>query len=283
MKSIAPLSAVGALLAALSTPLFAEVIPIEEEFVVAQQLHVDASLDAVVMQLAADGLFQPGATFRYEGSYQIVETASGVYAGSYSGALQGAYLGEPWSTSYSGEMYTDALQNKIWELDSKGEWKQGPYKGKKFTDKGKLTEKPDNKADLDLEIETEGVEQKITTSASNLDKVKGGGKLTVTGSIDVTDDKGKKNTETLKIVLDQAAKTFTSELTSPGPFGIQFVVLKNEGTFTVTQTGQEQYVGETQFDIRVTAVSEPAAMWMALGAIVVLVGARKARGAPLPG
>lgn len=231
-------------------------IPIEEEFVVAQQLHADSSLDALVIQLLGDGLFESGAKLHYQGSYQVVETAPGIFSGSYAGMLTGKYLGEDWTFEYSAAMATDALLNKVWTLDSKGTWKRGPYKGKSFKDKGKLTEKTDNTADLELEIETDGVSQKIQTTASNLKKEKGGGKLTVEGKIDITDDKGKKNRETLSIDLDQASKTFTSKLTSPY-LGFDVVVLENAGTFTSSKVGNK-ITGDTSFDISIAQVPEPA-------------------------
>ena len=231
-------------------------IPIEEEFVVAQQLHVDSSLDAIVVQLLGDGFFDSGAKMRYRGGYEISESSPGVFSGSYKGILSGTYLGEDWSIEYSAAMITEALADKVWNLDSKGTWKKGPYAGKKFTDKGKLVEKPDNKADLEIEIETEGVTQKITTTAKDLNKEKGGGKLKVSGNIEITDDKGKKNKEKITIDLDQATKTFTSKLTS-SYLGFGVVVLENEGSYTAVSTGN-RIVGDTSFDILIAQVPEPA-------------------------
>ena len=158
----------------------------------------------------------------------------------------------------------------MWDLTSTGEWKKGPYAAKKFKDRGRLVEKPDNKADLELEIETDGVTDKIKTSATGLDKVKGGGKLKVTGGIDVTDDKGKTTRETLSIELDQATKTFTSQLKSPFGF-LDFVVLKNTGTFTSVKT-DGAYHGETAFDLTVTAVPEPSGNWLLLAGALVAAG-----------
>lgn len=234
----------------------AEPIPIEEEFVVAQQLHVDSSLDAIVMQLLGAGLFDAGSTLHYRGAYQISESTPGVFSGSYGGILSGTYLGEDWSFEYAAAMDTDVLANKVWNLDSKGRWKKGPHAGKSFKDKGKLTEKTDNTADLELEIETDGVTQKIKTTASDLKKEKGGGKLKVEGNIDVIDDKGKKNTEKLTIDLDQTSKTFKSKLSS-SVLGFGVVVLENEGSFTSVVNGSS-ISGGTSFDITVAQVPEPA-------------------------
>ncbi|MBB2485898.1 PEP-CTERM sorting domain-containing protein [Mitsuaria sp. WAJ17] len=231
-------------------------IPIEEEFVVAQQLHVDASLDTIVMQLIGDGLFAPGAAWHYKGGYEVSETSPGVFSGSYTGVLAGSYLGEDWAFEYAAAMATDAVLNKVWNLDSKGKWKKGPNAGKNFKDKGKLTEKTDSTADLELEIETDGVTPKAQTTASNLKKEKGGGKLKVGGNIDVTDDKGKKHTEKLAIDLDQASKTFTSKLTSP-VLGFDVVVLENTGSFTAEKVGSK-ITGNTSFDITIAQVPEPA-------------------------
>lgn len=231
-------------------------IPIEEEFVVAQQLHVDSSLDAIVIQLQKAGFFQSGATMHYAGSYLITESAPGIFSGSYTGMLSGTYLGEDWAFEYAAAMDTDVLANKVWNLDSKGKWKKGPYAGKDFKDKGKLTEKTDNTADLEIEIETDGVTQKIKTSATDLKKEKGGGKLKVSGNIDIVDDAGKKNTEKLSIELDQATKTFKSKLTST-VLGFGVVVLENTGSFTALQVGNS-LIGDTTFDITIAQVPEPA-------------------------
>ncbi|HLO93759.1 MAG TPA: PEP-CTERM sorting domain-containing protein [Burkholderiaceae bacterium] len=231
-------------------------IPIEEEFVVAQQLHVDSSLDAIVMQLLGAGLFDAGSTLHYEGHYEVNESAPGVFTGSYGGMLSGTYLGEDWSFEYGAAMDTDPLANKVWNLDSKGKWKKGPYAGKDFKDKGKLTEKTDNTADLEIEIETDGVSQKIKTTATDLKKEKGGGKLKVSGDIEITDDAGKKNKEKLSIELDQASKTFKSKLTS-SVLGFGVVVLENEGSFTTVVNGSN-ISGNTSFDITIAQVPEPA-------------------------
>ncbi len=231
-------------------------IPIEEEFVVAQQLHVDSSLDAIVTQLLGAGLFDSGAKLRYRGSYEILENSPGSFTGSYKGMLSGTYLGEDWSMEYSAAMITEALADKVWNLDSKGTWKKGPYAGKDFKDKGKITEKPDNKADLEIEIETDGVTPKAKASAVDLKKEKGGGKLKVSGDIEITDDKGKKNKEKVSIDLDQASKTFTSKLSSSF-LGFGVVILENSGTFTALNVGNRT-VGDTSFDIVVAKVPEPA-------------------------
>lgn len=90
------LAAVGAVLMLCSATVRASPvvtravpIPIEEEFVVAQQLHVDSSLDAIVMQLLDAGLFGGGSTLHYEGKYEVTETSPGLFSGSYLGRLSG--------------------------------------------------------------------------------------------------------------------------------------------------------------------------------------------------
>lgn len=232
-------------------------IPIEEEFVVAQQLHVDSSLDAIVTQLLGAGLVDFGAKLHYEGRYRVAETSPGIFSGSYGGILSGTYLGETWSVEYGAAMETDAALNKVWNLDSKGTWKKGPYAGKNFKDKGKIIEKTDHTADLEIEIETDGVTPKIKTSATGLKKDKGGGKLKVSGDLGVVDDAGKTHKEKVAIELDQATKTFTSRVTSSFA-GFGFVVLENEGSYTASDCLADCPVGETSFDITVTQVPEPA-------------------------
>ncbi len=248
-------------------------IPIEEEFVVAQQLHVDSSLDAIVVQLLGDGLFDSGRTLRYRGSYEIFESSPGSFTGSYKGMLSGTYLGEDWSIEYSASMITEVLADKVWNLDSKGTWKKGPHAGKEFKDKGKLTEKPDNKADLEIEIETDGVTQKIKTSAKDLNKEKGGGKLKVSGDVEITDDKGKKHKEKLSIDLDQAKKTFTSKLSS-SVLGFGVVILENSGTFTAVNMGN-RIVGDTAFDLVIAQVPEPATPFLLAGGVGGLLVSRR--------
>lgn len=171
-------------------------------------------------------------------------------------------------------MATDALLNKIWNLDSKGRWKKGPHAGKNFTDKGKLTEKTDNTADLEIEITTEGESRTIKTSATGVKKEKGGGKLKVSGNIEVADESGKVNREKLTIDLDQASKTFTSKLTS-SVFGFGVVVLENEGSFTSIVNGSN-ISGDTAFDISIAQVPEPATPWLAaIGVGGLLVSRRR--------
>ncbi|MDL5033503.1 PEP-CTERM sorting domain-containing protein [Pelomonas sp. APW6] len=251
-------------------------IPIPEEFVVAQQLHVDSSLDAIVMQLLGAGLFNGGAKLHYEGRYQVTESAPGVFSGGYLGMLTRSYLGEDWAIEYSSGMATDALLNKVWSLDSKGTWKKGPYKGKTFKDKGKIVEKTDNTADLDIEIETEGVTPKIKTAATGLKKVKGGGKLTVEGDFTVVGPAGETHEETVGIVLDQATKTFTSEVSS-SVFRVGVVVLKNEGTFTVSDCAMSCFEGGTAFDITIAQVPEPATPLLLTAGVGGMLSLRRRR------
>ncbi|MGM9515137.1 PEP-CTERM sorting domain-containing protein [Roseateles sp. DB2] len=249
-------------------------IPIEEEFVVAQQLHVDSSLDAIVTQLLGAGLFESGAKLHYEGRYRVVETSPGIFSGSYGGVLTGSYLGEGWSFEYAAAMDTDALLNKVWKLDSKGTWKKGPYAGKNFKDKGQIVEKTDHTADLDIEIETDGVTPKIKTTAAGLKKDKGGGKLKVSGDFEVVDDAGKTHKEKVGIELDQATKTFTSKVTSAFA-GYGFVVLENKGSFTSSGCVADCPVGETSFDITITQVPEPATPLLLSAGFIGMLGLRR--------
>lgn len=266
-------AATGAVLALSHLNAFAEVIPIEEEFVFEQQVHVDTSLDMVVISLLRAGLVDSGATLHYQGSYDIHESTPGNFTGTSTGELSGMYLGEPWSMTYASGMSTDVLQNKIWDLDSKGKWKKGPYSGKDFKDKGKLIEKTDNTADLELEIETDGVPDKIKTTASNVKKDKGGGKLKVSGEIEITDDKGETHKEKLTIDLDQATKTFKSQLTSKY-LGFGVVVLENSGSFTSVHEDKHTY-GDTSFNLTVThTVPEPSAIALVAAGLGIVLARR---------
>lgn len=238
----------------IALPAFATIIPIEEEFVLAQQLHVDASWSAIAFTLQDEtGLLDTQSTMNYQATFDISVDPAGDFFGTYSGMLTGEYLGEAWEITYNSEMSTVlaavGVKVKTFTLTSSGKWKKGDFAGKSFTDSGTLTEKANNKADMDIEINTEGETQKIFVTARDLDKTKADGKLTLKGKITV-----KEKELDLTFVLDQATKKFTS-LAEYGIFGVD--VLKNTGTFTVVPKPQGQgFTGTTSFDVQM--VPEPA-------------------------
>jgi hypothetical protein len=267
------LSAIVFTAASFGSPAAADPIPIAEEFLLATQLHVDLGWDAIIATLyEQEGLLDYGSTLLYRGSYDITEAIDGSFTGSYAGTLAGTWFGELWEILYSSTMFTEAATlNKIWNLESKGRWKRGPFEGKDFKDTGKLTEKTDNTADLDLEIETEGQTEKATVTIRDMKKKKADGKLKVEGDVEIKSPDGEKHKERLSLELDQATKNFVSELKSKSIF----TVLKNEGTFTIVEQ-DAGFSGDISFGLTATPVPEPSAVWLlGAGAIGILV--RQAR------
>ncbi|CAG1004971.1 hypothetical protein METP2_03608 [Methanosarcinales archaeon] len=219
-------------------------IPIEEEFVVAQQLHVDSSWDAIVIQLLQEEGLLDNTTMHYEGTYNISQNTSGNFSGNYSGILTGMYLGEQWEIEYTSDMETvnfSQEDNKtlIWNLKSKGEWRNGTLKGKKFNDTGTLIEKSDNTAELGLKIKTDGVENSTLKNIS-VKKVKKYGKLLVEGISNETIGGKKYNNSKFYINLDQEKKKFRSYLR----INKSHILFTNGGNFTV-----ENGNGSISFDL----------------------------------
>lgn len=248
-------------------------IPIEEEFVVAQQLHTDISWDIIAALVAEqpEVLNESGNLF-YSGSYDINPDGASNWMGTYSGTLSGTFLGDPWSNTYGAEMITtiadDGKKTLVFTLISTGTWGSSrripkEYRGKSFTDTGTITEKPDNKADAGIKIVTPG-QNDLPASVTDMTKTKDtvAKKLTVTGQVDI-----KGNKEDITITLDQDKKTFKSKLVSS--FITEFVVLDNEGTYTVGDKPNGGKTGETsyQMTVGITPVPEPSSLLALAGGL----------------
>jgi len=257
----------GAVLQFFATFLFvssaqASPIPILDEFLIAQQFHVDGGLDTQIATIFdLNGELDLGASMHYEGNFNFLPPDSlGNVSGSYSGILTGNYLGNPWENTYSADMIgtVDPITGDPLEftLTSSGKWGDSSKipvekRGKSFTDTGKIKTNDDGTATVEITITT-GSE--VDTGKGTFKQKKKDNKLTVTGDYEI-EVNGKKYKESLKIVLDQVEKTYASELKSA--FGL-VTVLENNGTFTSTTTPGGETFGSTSFNVTLQAVPEPS-------------------------
>ena len=225
-------------------------IPIEEEFVSLQWLYADISWLNVTNLLTLQGFPESDFNVTYNGTFNIFQDSNGDFFGDILGNLSGKYLGEDYSIDYIGVVTTDDLSllngnpNKILDINftSKGKWKQGPFKGKDFTDMGTIKEAANNQADVSISItnlDNNGKPEanpipgsplnfKISKNKDNVKK-----KLTLKGPVEIPnpEDPKKKITIDLEIVLDQMTKKGTSKGTTT-KFGFDFDVFKNDCEFT---------------------------------------------------
>jgi len=232
-------------------PTFADEIPIDEEYMLAQQIHVDASWIPIVLELPNESGLNPQPNMSYESTYDISIDPAGDYWGTSSGMLTGEYLSETWDITYDTNLETVLAdgKDKKFTLASSGIWKKGDYAGKLFTDTGTITEKPNNTADLDLKITTEGVPAQLSATAQGMTKNQKDGKLTLTGQITIKDKNGKEKTLDLTFVLDQSTNEFTS-LAEYGILGLD--VAKNTGFYTVAmKPGGQGFIGTSSFHLTV--------------------------------
>lgn len=254
-------------------------IPIEEEFVASQWIYVDTSFDMITAFLfSSDGsLDYSHPTLGYYGTFNIDEYLPGSFSGSINGNLNGNYLGEQWEFIYAGDVTTEGSSDSKklnTAFTSSGTWKQGPFKGKTFKDKGTIVEKSDNTADLVITISTDGVDangkpiKDITGTYNDLKKTKKDGKLNVGGKVTIEvpvvgkdgkpelDENGKekvdKFVETLSIEIDQATKKGNSKLVSKL---INIVILENKGEFSYDEGTK---TGSTSFDLTLKVQPVPA-------------------------
>jgi hypothetical protein len=225
-------------------------IPIEEEFVSLQWLYADISWLNVTNLLTLQGFPESDFNVTYNGTFNIFQDSNGDFFGDILGNLSGKYLGEDYSIDYIGVVTTDDLSllngnpNKILDINftSKGKWKQGPFKGKDFTDMGTIKEAANNQADVSISItnlDNNGKPEanpipgsplnfKISKNKDNVKK-----KLTLKGPVEIPnpEDPKKKITIDLEIVLDQMTKKGPSKGTTT-KFGFDFDVFKNDCEFT---------------------------------------------------
>ena len=224
-------------------------IPIEEEFVSLQWLYADISWLNVTNLLTLQGFPESNFNVTYNGTFNIFQDSNGDFFGDILGNLSGKYLEEDYSIDYIGVVTTDNLSllngnpNKILDINftSKGKWKQGPFKGKDFTDMGTIKEAANNQADVSISItnlDNNGKPEANPIPGSPLnfkiskDKNNEKKKLTLKGPVEIPDPKDpkKKITIDLEIVLDQMTKKGTSKGTTT--FVIDIDVFKNDCEFT---------------------------------------------------
>jgi hypothetical protein len=160
LKTVLVVTAIAACQLA-ETPA-AKALTIVDEFVIAQQLHVDVSWDAQVITTLDPSILEDSADMHYIGSFSISPNGFNTYSGQYTGTLAGTYLGAPWSTDYSALMMQQDA-NIVFTLNSKGKWPDsfkvpGDLRGKNFTDTGTIKENADGTATLTGTVDTPGAD-----------------------------------------------------------------------------------------------------------------------------
>jgi hypothetical protein len=243
-------------------------IPLEEEFVFAQSLHVDASWEALTFLLFDDtGLFDVTGTAFYSSVFSFSEDLEGNVTGGYLGMLTGTYLGFTVTGEYEAVLAMEAL-NTVFELKSKIiVIDQDGNKIKELTDTGRLVEAADDTATVEIEVEDEnGNKITIVNDADKLTKSKDDllKKLTVRGTVIV-----KGEPETFKLDLDQTTMTYVSLILTPG-----VPAWRNKGTFAAFDDGftttLHNYVGSSP------GADCAGVVWNGLGCIDASSSARMA-------
>jgi hypothetical protein len=237
----------------------AKALTIVDEFVIAQQLHVDLSWDALVITTLDPSTLEDSADMHYIGSFSISPNGFNGYSGQYTGTAAGTYLGAPWSTDYSALMMQQDA-NIVFTLKSQGAWPDSfkvpkDLRGKNFTDTGTIEEKPDGAATLSGTVDTPGADEGHKTLKLNtaVKKVSSGSKTTVTGTAEVDG-----NTEMLTFLLDSDSKTLMSTIVS-SKLGIKLTI-QNTGTYIANTRDDGGFDGLINFDMRTsTEVPGPIA------------------------
>lgn len=237
---------------------YATPIPIEEEFIVAQQLQVDSSLDAFVLDVfRTTGLLDAGATFHYTGAFSIAQDFDGEFSGSYAGTLVGLYFGEIVMIDLSAEMETlaDAASTKTWKLKSKE--REGT---RKHRDEGTLSVVGGRKhleEDITIGDQTLKIEGDLEQTKTK-DQM-----LVSTGTISVGGEE-----EFVSITLKQNDKnpTFVSLIASKN------VILQNMGDARIIRNTNGTVEGSTDFDVSVTTIPEPSSGALLATGVLMCLG-----------
>jgi len=186
-------------------------IPIEEEYILAMQYHVDTTLAFMRERLVLSGYTGPYVEASVSGQYNVGPVTGIPYDGLYDQTLVWQTLEAIENTVYRARVRHLATESEYqFDLESEGVWASGPMKGKKIISVGTYKEFSDKSATIDLVIETQGDADPFPFSgiiSGELNKIKKDGKLTATG-----DYYGDGTRLRIAFVLLQDSKEFTSKV-----------------------------------------------------------------------
>jgi hypothetical protein len=185
-------------------------IPLDEEYVLAMQLHADLVVGFMRERLAAAGVSIPDATVT--GRFAFDDATPDLFDGSYFQRVVWRTVDQISDMVLSAAAgFLEAESTLAFILTGEGVWTDGPMAGHRVTSTGVYKESSDKRGAVVIEIQTEGDEDAPIpfdgVITGTLEKVKRDGKLTATGSASTP-----FGDIDLRFTLDQASRTYTSNV-----------------------------------------------------------------------